>query len=85
MCAYESECSTGLFPHDVAQRRGAAHIVDSADLQAIRRVGENQRDLRLGSVDTLRRPLPRCFTHGHPVEVVLLFGGKLTQKGSFSS
>lgn len=79
------ELRTGLVPHDVAQRRGAAHVVDSADLQAIRRVGENQSHLRLGGEDTLLWPLPRRFTHDHLVAVVPPLGGKLTQKGSLSS
>lgn len=85
MCADEGELYTGLILHDVAQRRGAAHVVDSTDLQVIRRVGENQSDLRLGSLDMLYWSLLRTFTHGHQVAVGLLFGGKLTPKALFSS
>lgn len=83
MCADESERSTGLVPHDVLQRRRGAHVVDGADLQAIRRVGENERDPRLGSAELLLWLLPRRFAHGHQVTVVLLCGGKLAQKVSF--
>lgn len=84
MRADESELSTGLVQHDVVQRRRGAHVADGADLQTIRRVGENQSDPRLSGADVLLRLLPRRLTHGHQIAVVLLFGGKLTQKGSLS-
>lgn len=62
----------------VAQSWGGAGIVDSADFKMICRIGENQRDLRLRGVDPLTWGLSWCFTNGHTVAIMQLFGRKLT-------